>query len=88
MRANESAFSQVQFRPRTLVDVSQRSVATSVVGIPVAAPLVLAPRLQLMVLPERVPPSELETKMKDREGELVNITLVAVEGPLLVTPMV
>src|SRR5204863_7151598 len=43
MRANESAFSRIEFRPRTLVDVSQRSVATSVVGIPIAAPLVLAP---------------------------------------------
>ena len=43
MRANEAAFSQIEFRPRTLVDVSQRSLATSVVGLPVAAPLVLAP---------------------------------------------
>ena len=43
MRANEAAFSQIEFRPRTLVDVSQRSLATSVVGLPVAAPFVLAP---------------------------------------------
>jgi isopentenyl diphosphate isomerase/L-lactate dehydrogenase-like FMN-dependent dehydrogenase len=43
MRANEAAFSEIEFRPRTLVDVSQRTLGTSVAGMPIAAPLVLAP---------------------------------------------
>ena len=43
MRANEAAFSQIEFRPRTLVDVSQRTVATSVAGMPIATPFILAP---------------------------------------------
>lgn len=43
MRANEAAFAEIEFRPRTLVDVSQRSLGTSVAGLPIATPLVLAP---------------------------------------------
>jgi isopentenyl diphosphate isomerase/L-lactate dehydrogenase-like FMN-dependent dehydrogenase len=43
MRANEAAFSEIVFRPRTMVDVSHRTLATSVAGMPVATPLVLAP---------------------------------------------
>src|SRR6185437_7993246 len=43
LRANEAAFADVEFRPRTLVDVSRRTLATSVVKLPIAAPLVLAP---------------------------------------------
>jgi isopentenyl diphosphate isomerase/L-lactate dehydrogenase-like FMN-dependent dehydrogenase len=43
MRANESAFSRIEFRPRTLVDVSKRTLETSVAGMPLATPLVLAP---------------------------------------------
>lgn len=43
MRANETDFAKIQFRPRTLVDVSERTLATTVAGMAVAAPLVLAP---------------------------------------------
>lgn len=43
MRANEAAFSAIEFSPRTLVDVSARSLETSVAGMPIATPLVLAP---------------------------------------------
>lgn len=43
MRANEEAFSQISFNPRTLVDVSQRTLATSVAGMGLSAPIVLAP---------------------------------------------
>ena len=43
MRANEAAFSQIEFRPRTLIDVSQRTLETTVAGMPLAAPIVLAP---------------------------------------------
>jgi len=43
MRANEAAFAAYEFVPRTLVDVSQRTLATTVAGCPVAAPLFLSP---------------------------------------------
>jgi L-lactate dehydrogenase (cytochrome) len=43
MRANEADFQRYRFRPRALVDVSQRDQATTVLGIPVSAPLILAP---------------------------------------------
>lgn len=43
MRANEEAFSQITFRPRTLVDVSQRTLQASVAGMGLSAPIVLAP---------------------------------------------
>jgi L-lactate dehydrogenase (cytochrome) len=42
-RANEAAFANIEFSPRTLVDVSQRTLETSVAGMPVATPLVLDP---------------------------------------------
>jgi isopentenyl diphosphate isomerase/L-lactate dehydrogenase-like FMN-dependent dehydrogenase len=43
MRANEAAFSKIEFRPRTLVDVSKRTLETSVAGMPLAAPIALSP---------------------------------------------
>lgn len=43
MRANEAAFAAFDLCPRTLVDVSRRSLETSVAGMPLAAPLLLAP---------------------------------------------
>jgi len=43
MRANEAAFSKVEFRPRTLVDVSTRSIETTVAGMSLSTPIVLAP---------------------------------------------
>jgi isopentenyl diphosphate isomerase/L-lactate dehydrogenase-like FMN-dependent dehydrogenase len=43
MRANEAAFSQIAFRPRTLVDVSQRTLHASVAGMALSAPIVLGP---------------------------------------------
>lgn len=43
MRANEAVFSEIEFRPRTLVDVSERSLQATVAGMALAAPLVLAP---------------------------------------------
>lgn len=42
-RANEEAFSEIAFRPRTLVDVSERTLATSVAGMPLSSPVILAP---------------------------------------------
>ncbi|HUN72152.1 MAG TPA: alpha-hydroxy acid oxidase [Steroidobacteraceae bacterium] len=43
LRRNREAFSERRFVPQTLVDTSQRSLATPVFGRPCAAPLVIAP---------------------------------------------
>lgn len=43
MRANEAAFADIEFRPRTLVDVSDRTLETSIAGMSVATPIMLAP---------------------------------------------
>lgn len=40
---NRAVFEQVRFRPRRFVDVSQRSLQTSVFGTNIAAPLAVAP---------------------------------------------
>ena len=43
MRANEADFQRYRFRPRALVDVSHRDQSTTVLGIPIASPLILTP---------------------------------------------
>ena len=43
MRANQADFQRYRFRPRALVDVSHRDQSTTVLGIPVQSPLILAP---------------------------------------------
>jgi L-lactate dehydrogenase (cytochrome) len=43
MRANTADFQRYRFQPRALVDVSRRDQSTTVLGIPVASPLILAP---------------------------------------------
>lgn len=43
LRANHRAFEQIQLLPRVLVDVSTIEMKTSVVGTPVAMPILLAP---------------------------------------------
>jgi L-lactate dehydrogenase (cytochrome) len=43
MRANTADFRHYRFRPRALVDVSCRDQSTTVLGIPVQSPLILAP---------------------------------------------
>src|SRR5262245_36402891 len=43
MRANEADFQRYRFQPRALVDVSQRDQSTTVLGIPIATPLIHAP---------------------------------------------
>jgi len=43
LRANRAAFERVGFAPRYLVDVSQRDTSTTVLGTPVAMPMLLAP---------------------------------------------
>ena len=43
MRANSADFQRYRFRPRALVDVSRRDQSTTVLGIPISSPLILAP---------------------------------------------
>lgn len=43
LRANCRDFESIKFRQRVLVDVSKRSLATTIVGEPAALPLILAP---------------------------------------------
>lgn len=43
LRANRAAFDSLWLRPHSLVDVSERSLATTVLGIPIALPVLLAP---------------------------------------------
>ena len=43
LRANRAAFESIALRPRYLVDVSERSLATTVLGTPVVLPVLLAP---------------------------------------------
>lgn len=43
LRANRAALQRIQFRPRTLCDVAQRSQATTLFGRPIDMPLAVAP---------------------------------------------
>ncbi len=43
MRANQADFARYSFRPRVLVDVSQRDQSTTVLGQRIASPLILSP---------------------------------------------
>ena len=43
LRENRAAFGRIQIRPRVLVDVSQCSMATTLLGTPVAMPICVAP---------------------------------------------
>ncbi len=43
LRANRSAFERIRLRPRVLVDVSSITMQTSVLGIPLAMPIMVAP---------------------------------------------
>jgi 4-hydroxymandelate oxidase len=43
LRENRAAFERIQLRPRVLVDVSQISMATTLLGTPVAMPICVAP---------------------------------------------
>jgi L-lactate dehydrogenase (cytochrome) len=43
LRDNQADFQRYRFRPRALVDVSRRDQSTTVLGIPIDSPLILAP---------------------------------------------
>jgi len=53
LRANTAAYGRWRFRPRMLVDVSEVSTATTVLGTPVSMPLGIAPfAMQRLLQPE------------------------------------
>lgn len=53
LRANVAAYGRWRFRPRMLVDVSEVSTATALLGTPVASPLGVAPfAMQRLIDPE------------------------------------
>jgi isopentenyl diphosphate isomerase/L-lactate dehydrogenase-like FMN-dependent dehydrogenase len=43
LRGNRAAFDRLRFRPKTLVDVSKRSLATTILGKPAAMPVIAGP---------------------------------------------
>lgn len=43
LQRNRRAFERLCFRPRTLVDVSRRSVAASILGLPASMPVIVGP---------------------------------------------
>jgi (S)-mandelate dehydrogenase len=43
LRGNRAAFERLRFRPRTLVDVSQRSLGTTILGKPSTLPVIAGP---------------------------------------------
>src|SRR5260221_1626853 len=43
LRANQADFARIRLRPRMLVDVSQCETSTSVLGLPVPMPILVAP---------------------------------------------
>ncbi|MBX5448683.1 alpha-hydroxy acid oxidase [Thermogemmatispora sp.] len=53
LRANRNAFERIKLRPRVLVDVSQVEMITTVLGTPLAMPILIAPTaLQELAHPE------------------------------------
>lgn len=43
LRENRRAYDDIALRPRVLIDVSRRQLATTVLGTPIAAPMLIAP---------------------------------------------
>jgi 4-hydroxymandelate oxidase len=69
LRANVAAYGRWRFRPRMLVDVSEVSTATTVLGTPVSMPLLVAPFAMQRLL--------------DPEGELATARAAAATGTLM-----
>ncbi|HEY2542103.1 MAG TPA: alpha-hydroxy acid oxidase [Gaiellaceae bacterium] len=69
LRANVAAYGQWRFRPRMLVDVSEVSTATTLLGTPVSMPLGVAPFAMQRLL--------------DPEGEVATARAAAAAGALM-----
>ncbi len=73
VRANRDAFARWVFRPRVLVDVSQRDLSTSVLGLKVDLPVLIAPfALQCLL---------------DREGEVATARAAAAASTVMALSM-
>jgi 4-hydroxymandelate oxidase len=70
LRENREAFHRWVLRPRVLVDVGERDTSTTVLGTPVAFPILVAP-------------TALQ-RMADREGELATSRAAAGAGTVMV----
>src|SRR2546421_10525702 len=66
LRANVASYSRWRFRPRMLVDVSEVSTATTLLGAPVSLPVGVAPFAMQRLL--------------DPEGEVATARAAAAEG--------
>jgi isopentenyl diphosphate isomerase/L-lactate dehydrogenase-like FMN-dependent dehydrogenase len=66
LRANSAAFGRWRFRPRVLVDVGGVSAATTVLGVPVSLPVLVAPFAMQRLL--------------DPEGELATVRAATAAG--------
>ena len=69
LRANVAAYGRWRFRPRMLVDVSEVSAATTVLGTPVSMPLLVAPFAMQRLL--------------DPEGEVATARAAAAAGTVM-----
>jgi isopentenyl diphosphate isomerase/L-lactate dehydrogenase-like FMN-dependent dehydrogenase len=79
LRWNREAFSKRRLRPRVLVDVSSVSTATTVLGVPVSMPVLVAPTAsQLLFHPDR----ELATaRATAAAGTVLCLSTVATASP-------
>lgn len=73
MRANRAAFARWVFRPRVLVDVTDRDLSTTVVGSKVSTPILIAPYALQCLL--------------DRDGEVATARAAGAAGTLMVLSM-
>ncbi len=70
VRSNQEAWQSIAIRYRTMVDVSSRSPATTVLGTPVSSPILIAPTaLQRLCHPD---------------GEIAMARAAAAEGTIMV----
>ena len=70
LRDNEAAFARLRLLPRVLVDVSERDLATTVLGTPVSLPVLIAPMaMQAMAHPD---------------GELATVRAAARTGTVMI----
>jgi isopentenyl diphosphate isomerase/L-lactate dehydrogenase-like FMN-dependent dehydrogenase len=79
LRDNVAAFRRWRLRPRMLVDVSAASVATTVLGTPIAMPLIVAPTaFQRMAHPDGEPAT---ARAAAAAGTIMTLSTIATTGP-------
>lgn len=79
LRDNVAAFRRWRLRPRMLVDVSTASIETTVLGIPVSMPLLIAPTaFQRMCHPDGEPAT---ARAAAAAGTIMTLSTIATTGP-------